>query len=69
MALHSETWGDETTLLATSVLFGCEICVISSLSDDYCHVIKPPDSWNVEMDARIFLGHLAEYHYVSTRPL
>ena len=51
------------------VLFRAEICVISSLSEDYCHVVKPPDVWKVELRARLYLGHFAEYHYVSTRPV
>ena len=51
------------------VLFKAEICVISSLSEDYCHVVKPPDVWKVELRTRLYLGHFAEYHYVSTRPV
>ena len=51
------------------MLFRAEICVISSLSEDYCHVVKPPDVWKVELRARLYLGHFAEYHYVSTRPV
>ena len=33
MSQHGRTWGDEATLLAASVLFRAEICVISSLSE------------------------------------
>lgn len=51
------------------MLFRAEICVISSLSEDYCHVVKPPDVWKVELRTRLYLGHFAEYHYVSTRPV
>ena len=69
MSQHGRTWGDEATLLAISVLFGAEICVISSLSEDYCHIVTPPDVWRVELRTRIYLGHFAEYHYVSTRPI
>ena len=63
------TLADEATLLEMSVLFRAEICVISSLSEDYCHVVTPPDVWKVELRTRIYLGHFAEYHYVSTRPI
>ena len=52
-----------------SVLFRAEICVISSLSEDYCHVVTPPEVWKVELRTRLYLGHFAEYHYVSTRPI
>ena len=63
------TWGDEATLLALSVLFQVEICVISSSSATGCRVIKPPDLWEVEMrtTCALHVGHLAEVHYVSTR--
>ena len=56
-------------LPSPQVLFRAEICVISSLSEDYCHVVKPPDVWKVELRTRLYLGHFAEYHYVSTRPV
>jgi len=69
MSQHGVTWGDEATLLAASVLFRAEICVISSLSEDYCHIVTPPDIWQIELRTRIYLGHFAEYHYVSTRPV
>ena len=69
MSQHGRTWGDEATLLAASVLFRAEICVISSLSEDYCHVVTPPEVWGVELRTRIYLGHFAEFHYVSTRPV
>lgn len=69
MSQHGRTWGDEATLLALSVLFKAEICVISSLTEDYCHVVTPPEVWRVELRTRIYLGHFAEYHYVSTRPI
>ena len=51
------------------MLFRAEICVISSLSEDYCHVVTPPEVWGVELRTRIYLGHFAEFHYVSTRPV
>mmetsp|Transcript_3188 Transcript_3188/g.6862 ORF Transcript_3188/g.6862 Transcript_3188/m.6862 type:complete len:506 (+) Transcript_3188:1175-2692(+) len=69
MSQHGVTWGDEATLLAASVLFRAEICVISSLSPDYCHIVTPPDLWGIELRTRIYLGHFAEYHYVSTRAI
>lgn len=69
MSEHGVTWGDEATLLAASVLFRAEIVVISSVSEDYCHVVKPPELWKVPLDKRIYLGHYHEYHYVSTRPI
>ena len=69
MSQHGRTWGDEATLLAASVLFRAEICVISSLSEDYCHIVTPPDLWGVELRTRIYLGHYHEFHYVSTRPV
>ena len=61
--------GDEATLLAASVLFRAEIVVISSVSEDYCHVVTPPDVWKVSLRTRLYLGHYHEYHYVSTRPV
>jgi len=67
MSMHGITWGDEATLLAASVLFKAEIVVISSISEDYCHVVKPPDIWQVPLRVRLYLGHYHEYHYVSTR--
>ena len=69
MGNHGVTWGDEATLLAASVLFKAEIVVISSVSEDYCHIVTPPDAWKVPMHVRLYLGHYHEYHYVSTRPL
>ena len=67
MSKDSITWGDEATLLALSVLFKVEIFIISSLSDDYCHSVKPPELWKVEMRSCIYLGHYHEFHYVSTK--
>ena len=55
--------------LCLQVLFRAEICVISSLSEDYCHIVTPPDIWGVELRTRIYLGHYHEFHYVSTRPV
>ena len=69
MSQHGRTWGDEATLLAAATLFQAEICVISSLSEDYCHIVTPPDLWGVELRTRIYLGHYHEFHYVSTRPV
>ena len=69
MSQHGRTWGDEATLLAASVLFKAEICVISSLSEDYCHIVTPPEVWKIELTTRIYLGHYHEFHYVSTRPV
>ena len=69
MGNHGVTWGDEATLLAASVLFKAEIVVISSVSEDYCHIVTPPDVWKVPLRTRLYLGHYHEYHYVSTRPL
>ena len=62
MLEHGKTWGDEATLLALSVLFKMEIVVISSLPNNYCHIVMPPDIWNVELQNKIYLGH-----YVSTK--
>merc|ERR1719231_2221567 len=69
MSQHGVTWGDEATLLAASVLFKAEIVVISSVSEDYCHIVTPPDVWKVPLRTRLYLGHYHEYHYVSTRPV
>jgi len=68
MSQHGITWGDEATLLAASVLFKAEIVVISSLTDDYCHIVTPPEVWGVPLRTRLYLGHYHEYHYVSTCP-
>jgi hypothetical protein len=69
MALHNKTWGDETTLLAISVLFKIEIIIISSLPGNYVHSIKPPVFWQVELENKIYLGHYHEFHYVSTKSI
>ena len=69
MSQHGRTWGDEATLLAASVLFKAEIVVISSVSEDYCHIVTPPEVWKIELTTRIYLGHYHEFHYVSTRPV
>lgn len=69
MSQHGVTWGDEATLLACACLFKAEIVVISSLSDDYCHIVTPPEIWKVPLRNRIYLGHYHEFHYVSTRPM
>ena len=67
MSRHDVTWGDEATLLAASVLFKAEIVIISSTSEEYCHIVTPPDSWEVPLHTRIYLGHYHEFHYVSAR--
>lgn len=67
MRQHGVTWGDEGTLLAVSVLFRAEIVVISSLSEEYCHIVHPPPSWKVPLRMRLYLGHYHEFHYVSVR--
>jgi len=67
MSEHGKTWGDEATLLAISVLFKIEIIIISSLPNNYNHIIKPPDIWNIELKNKIYLGHYHEFHYVSTQ--
>ena len=54
MSSHNKTWGDEATLLAASVLFKAEIVVVSSLSEDYCHIVTPPDVWNVKLRCASF---------------
>ena len=66
MSKHGKTWGDEATLLAIAVLFKLEIVVISSLPNNYSHVIKPPVFWNIETTNKINLCHYHEFHYVST---
>ena len=40
-----------------------------SISETYCHTVKPPDYWKVGLKYRLYLGHYHEFHYVSTRPL
>lgn len=67
MSEHNVTWGDEATLLALSVLFKAEIVIISSLSEDYCHIVTPPEIWGVKLRTRLYLGHYHEFHYISTR--
>ena len=52
-----------------SALPQAEIVVISSVSEDYCHIVTPPDVWRVPLRTRLYLGHSHEFHYVSTRPL
>ena len=49
------------------MLFKAEVVVISSVSEDYCHIVTPPDAWKVPMHVRLYLGHYHEYHYASTR--
>lgn len=67
MRKHGVTWGDEGTLLAVSVLYRAEIVVISSLSEEYCHIVHPPPAWKVPLRMRLYLGHYHEFHYVSVR--
>lgn len=67
MKRHGVTWGDEGTLLAVSALYRAEIVVISSLSEEYCHIVRPPPAWRLPLRMRLFLGHLHEYHYESVR--
>jgi len=61
------TWGDEATLLAASCTFKVKIVIISSLSPEYCHTIAPPKMWNIDIKGILYLGHLHEFHYTSTR--
>jgi len=61
------TWGDEGTLLAVSALYRAEIVVISSLSEEYCHIVHPPPTWKIPLRMRLYLGHYHEFHYVSVR--
>ena len=58
----------QLAVVEEGVLFKAEICVISSLSEDYCHVVTPPEVWGIELRTRLYLGHYHEFHYVSTRP-
>ena len=67
MSQHNTTWGDEATLLALSVLFKLEIIIISSLPENYVHLVKPPKFWNIELNNKIYLGHYHEFHYISTK--
>jgi len=67
MHRHGVTWGDEGTLLAVSVLYRAEIVIISSLSEEYCHIVHPPPAWKVPLRMRLYLGHYHEFHYVSVR--
>lgn len=59
-------WGDHLTLTAASVVFKLRINVISSL-ENFDTVVTPP--FSVESLNEIYLGHIPETHYVSTRPL
>jgi len=71
MCLHDETWGDEASLLAASVLWEAEVIVISSISDDIeksVRVITPPEHWKVKQRKRLYVGHYHEYHYTSVAP-
>ena len=69
MRLHNETWGDEATLLALSVLFKVSIVVVSSLPGSYTHKISPPKFWNIDHKGTIYLGHYHEFHYTSTKEI
>jgi len=69
MRVHGETWGDEATLLALSVLFRLSIIVVSSLPGNYTHEVKPPDFWNIDHKGTIYLGHYHEFHYTSTKAI
>ena len=63
-----ETWGDEATLLALSVLFRISIVVVSSLPCNYTHeIVAPPQFWNIDNKGTIYLGHYHEFHYTSTK--
>jgi len=58
-----EDWGDHLTLQAIADLYTVEIVIISSIpGDNYITTLSPVGSVNTRT---IFLGHLAEYHFVS----
>jgi hypothetical protein len=61
------TWGDQHTLLAVSVLYGAEIVVMSSVSEDLVYIVRPPPTWGIPLRNRLYLGHYPELHYVSAR--
>lgn len=66
MDLHDVTWGDNLTLLAAAVILKANIIVFSSLGT--VATIDIPESWNVDVERTLRLGHYAEFHYVSAEP-
>ena len=69
MGMHGTTWGDELTLIAAAAIFRAEIVIISSVKEDACTEITPPQAWGVPTERRLILGHYHEYHYTSVQPM
>tara|TARA_B100001287_G_scaffold269381_1_gene266801 strand:- start:461 stop:1363 length:903 start_codon:yes stop_codon:yes gene_type:complete len=61
-------WGDSSTLLACSALFCVKINVISS-QNGFVHKIRCPKFWKISYVGKLWLIHIFEMHYNSTRPL
>ena len=59
-------WGDNTTLLAACAVYNMKINVISS-EMGYVHKIRCPPLWNIRGKCKIYLIHIFEMHYNSTR--
>ena len=58
-------WGDNIILFAAASLFRVEVQIISSLEDSVPITIRP---LHVARQETLYLGHLAEWHYVSLLP-
>tara|TARA_Y100000389_G_C17469850_1_gene529331 strand:+ start:1043 stop:1912 length:870 start_codon:yes stop_codon:yes gene_type:complete len=63
---NGRLWGDNATLLAACAVFGLKIKVISS-EMGYVHKISCPPVWKIIAKYKIYLIHIFEMHYNSTR--
>lgn len=61
-------WGDYLTLHAVATVYRCEVVVVSSLLAATEPIIIRPLQGSVREERRVWLAHLHEYRYQSTRP-
>lgn len=59
-------WGDNATLLAACAVYNIKMNVISS-DMGYIHKIRCPPLWKIRRKYKIYLIHIFEMHYNSTR--
>lgn len=65
--VRTNAWGDAGTLLAACGLF--KVCVVVLSSEGNLHTIQCPALWQVPITATLYLVHIWEVHYSSTRGL
>lgn len=60
-------WGDNSTLVAACALYNVDIVVLSS--ENYVNKISCPPVWGIKSSHTLYIIHISEYHYKSTRYL